>query len=134
MNKTKHIAQFEAFKAKGAINESRMGESLNPIICITDYSGTIAVGQFSNGGDQAYLEQLGPDAVVTRLDQGNAERDFVSYDDEGVFELIEEGTSYTAGTGFVFPLLGEGKFLCLYASGHSYDWDLISPMDLKKFF
>ena len=131
MNKTKHIAQFESFHEDPRINDY---DYVNSIICITDYNGTIAVGMVGNQRDRVYIDPImETDAAVTKFTY-ESEKDFVSYDDNGDFELITEGTNYTSGSGYVFPILGIGEFLVLNYSGHGSSYELVNAMELKKLF
>jgi hypothetical protein len=133
MKKTKHIAQFDSFKSKEDINESSSILDFGQIICYTNYNGTVLVGMVGNQRDLSTIENMiGEDA--TKFNYG-IETDFVSYDVNGVFELISEGNRFTSGDGYVFPILGDGQFLILNYSGHGSSYEIAStPNDLRKFF
>jgi hypothetical protein len=138
MNKTKHIAQFESFTQYDfdATKDPKRPGSLNGVICITDYSGTIAVGSLASARDQDYIREIMekcPDCKVTVLPY-ETERCFVSYGDDGVFELVGEGDNYKVGNGFVFPMLDSGQFLCVFANGHSIGTELVDAKAVNKMF
>jgi hypothetical protein len=131
----KHIKLFEQ-----SMNESPMTGSssnfFNNIVCITDYSGTIAVGSLAYEKDEAHIKEIlekDKESRVTVLNY-EAERSFVSYDDEGIFELFTDGDNYKVGTGFVFPMLQAGQFLCVFASGDGIGTSIVDVIGLKRVF
>lgn len=102
------------------------------VICITDHEGTSAVGLLGNQNNRVYIDPIIKSGVDVTKFTYRSEKDFVSYDDNGDFELITQGANYTSGSGYVFPILGEGEFLVLNINGPSYE--IVNAMELKKLF
>ena len=132
----RNIKLFENFD--GGM-ESGIGSSSSyspmDVICISSEGGWNAVGKVYPG-DEKHIDALiaaEPNLMIETFRADN-EGDFIVLDGQGeepMWKVVTQGDTYTSNDGFVFPIIG-GKFFVALASGHSVDFDIVTPDQLKN--
>lgn len=132
----RNIKLFENFDGDmGSGKGSSPKYSPMDVICIASDGGWNAVGMIYPG-DEKYIDDLiaqDPSLMIETF-RSDREGDFIALDGQGMdpmWKLVTQGDTYTSNDGFVFPIIGNGKFFVGLAAGHTVDFDIVTADKLK---